>query len=146
MDACREQGLEDPTWRWDGGFVIVTFKRSGQASLEQDANTQPVPNQHSTSSIPVPHQFTTSSLPVKTLIEKATDDFMTVWQLAELCGLKDIRYFRKNYLNPTLEEGAIERLYPKQPKHPRQKYRLTEIAREWKNKKIPKKPENSPKK
>ena len=27
MDACREQGVEDPTWRWDGGFVIVTFKR-----------------------------------------------------------------------------------------------------------------------
>lgn len=23
MDACREQGVEE----WDGGFVIVTFKR-----------------------------------------------------------------------------------------------------------------------
>lgn len=27
MDACHEQGVEEPTWRWDGGFVIVTFKR-----------------------------------------------------------------------------------------------------------------------
>ncbi len=27
MDACREQGVEEPTWRWNGGFVIVTFKR-----------------------------------------------------------------------------------------------------------------------
>lgn len=27
MDACREQGLDEPMWRWDGGFVIVTFKR-----------------------------------------------------------------------------------------------------------------------
>ena len=108
MDACREQGVEDPTWRWDGGFVIVTFKRPGKASPEQGANIQPVPNQHPTSSIPVPHQYSTSSLPVKTLIEKATDDFMTVWQLAELCGLKDIRYFRKNYLNPALEEGAVK--------------------------------------
>lgn len=27
MDACREQGVEEPIWRWDGGFVIVTFKR-----------------------------------------------------------------------------------------------------------------------
>lgn len=27
MDACREQGVEEPTWRWDGSFVIVTFKR-----------------------------------------------------------------------------------------------------------------------
>ena len=23
----REQGVEEPAWRWDGGFVIVTFKR-----------------------------------------------------------------------------------------------------------------------
>lgn len=107
IDACREQGVEEPTWRWDGGFVIVTFKRPGNASPEQGANTQPVLNRHSTSSIPVHHQFSTSSLPVKALIDKATDDFMTVWQLAELCGLKDIRYFRKNYLNPALEEGAV---------------------------------------
>lgn len=27
MDTCREQGVEEPVWRWDGGFVIVTFKR-----------------------------------------------------------------------------------------------------------------------
>ena len=27
MDACREQGIEEPIWRCDGGFVIVTFKR-----------------------------------------------------------------------------------------------------------------------
>ncbi len=27
MDACREQDVEEPTWHWDGGFVIVTFKR-----------------------------------------------------------------------------------------------------------------------
>ena len=27
IDACREQGVEEPTWRSDGGFVIVTFKR-----------------------------------------------------------------------------------------------------------------------
>lgn len=70
---------------------------------------------------------------------------MTVWQLAELCGLKDIRYFRKNYLNPALEEDAIERLYPEQPKHPKQKYRLTETAKEWKNNKIPKEAKELPK-
>lgn len=27
MDACHEQNIEEPTWRWDGGFVIITFKR-----------------------------------------------------------------------------------------------------------------------
>ena len=27
IEGCREQCVEDPTWRWDGGFVYVTFKR-----------------------------------------------------------------------------------------------------------------------
>ena len=63
MDACREQGVEEPTWRWDGGFVIVTFKRpnketvSAELSSDQDTHTTPVPHQHRTSSTPVPHQF-----------------------------------------------------------------------------------------
>ena len=40
--------------------------------------------------------------------------------------------FRENYIQPALAEGAIERLYPHQPNHPKQKYRLTESAKEWK--------------
>lgn len=27
MDACKAQGVEAPTWRSDGGFVTITFKR-----------------------------------------------------------------------------------------------------------------------
>lgn len=37
MDACREQGVEEPTWRWDGGFVIVTFKRPTRNVASQEA-------------------------------------------------------------------------------------------------------------
>lgn len=150
MDACREQGVEEPTWRWDGGFVIVTFKRPGrpdnhkntatkvgigkvtaQVSSDRSTSAQP-PLNHHTSTIPVPHQFHTSSIPVQTLIEKGTDEFMTALELAALCGLKNIRHFRKYYLNPALAEGAIERLYPDRPNHPKQKYRLTAAAMEWK--------------
>lgn len=56
---------------------------------------------------------------------------MSALELANLCGLKNIRNFRKYYLNPALADGAIERLYPDQPNHPKQKYRLTEAAKEW---------------
>ena len=61
MDACREQGVEEPTWRWDGGFVIVTFKRPSKASSEKDANTTLVSNKQHTSTTPVPYQLHTSS-------------------------------------------------------------------------------------
>ena len=138
MDACREQGVEEPTWRWDGGFVIVTFKRPSKASSEKDANTTLVSNKQHTSTIPVPHQFHTSSIPVQTLIEKGTDEFMTALELADLCSLKNIRHFRKFYLNPALADGAIERLYPDTSNHPQQKYRLTEAAKEWKKNNSPK--------
>lgn len=30
IEACQEQGVEEPTWRWDGAFVYVTFKRPGK--------------------------------------------------------------------------------------------------------------------
>lgn len=32
MEACEEQGVEEPTWRWDGGFVYVTFKRPAKGA------------------------------------------------------------------------------------------------------------------
>lgn len=75
-----------------------------------------------------------------------TEDYMALNDIMAKMGIKHRPTFRENYLNPALEEGAIERMYPEQPKHPKQKYRLTEAAKEWKNKKIPKKPKNSPKK
>lgn len=143
IEACQEQGVEVPTWRWDGSFVYVTFKRP----TKEVTKTSQVPTKHeeepfnhrsstvldSTSYLPVAYQFSTSSLPVKILIDKAGEQFMSAMQLADLCQLKDIRHFRKLYLNPALEDGAIERLYPDQINHPKQKYRLTQAAKEWKS-------------
>ncbi len=44
----------------------------------------------------------------------------------ELMQLKDRENFLNNYLYPSMKEGLVEPLYPEQPKHPRQKYHLTE--------------------
>lgn len=52
---------------------------------------------------------------------------MRMKEIAELCGVKDLKYFRESYISPALEAGIIERLYPNQPKHPKQKYRLHKI-------------------
>lgn len=73
-----------------------------------------------------------SSSTVTLLIEKMDESCFSVKELIHLLGLNDVGKFRKNYLNPALADGAIERLYPDQPNHPRQKYRLTEAAKEWK--------------
>ena len=52
----------------------------------------------------------------------------------ELCPIWDSKHrtsFWKNYFLPALEDDAIEPMYPEQPNHPKQKYRLTELAKEW---------------
>ena len=56
------------------------------------------------------------------------DSYMTLKEIAELCGIRDLKYFRESYITPALEMGIIERLYPNQPKHPKQQYRLTETT------------------
>lgn len=43
IEACQEQGVEEPTWRWDGAFVYVTFKRpakhrSSTAQVQADSD------------------------------------------------------------------------------------------------------------
>lgn len=129
MDACREQGVEDPSWRCDGGFVIVTFKRP-----KYDSSTPQLGNQLGTNKEPARNQLETSSSQVKLLIAKMEESFYSVKDLINLFGLSDVRKFRKNYIQPALAEGAIERLYPDRPNHPKQKYRLTDLAKEWKKK------------
>lgn len=40
--------------------------------------------------------------------------------------LRDKSHFLKNYLYPAIGLKLLEPLYPEQPKHPKQKYHLTE--------------------
>ena len=60
------------------------------------------------------------------------DQIYSIRELTELCGYTDPKHFREGYINPALAENAIVRLYADQPNHPKQKYRLTEAAKEWK--------------
>ena len=44
----------------------------------------------------------------------------------EKLQLNNRRYFTKKYLKIAVIEGVVDPLYPDQPKHPKQKYWLTE--------------------
>ena len=48
-------------------------------------------------------------------------------------NLKDRKSFLHSYLYPAIENGLVEPIYPNQPKHPKQKYRLTEKGKQHKN-------------
>jgi len=116
IDACKRQNVPEPTWSMQGGFVIVTFKRLTEG----------------TSTIQAPSKYHPSTIQVQKLIESMSNDYMTMSEMMNTCGMRSRMTFRENYVIPASEEGAIERKYPNLPNHPHQQYRLTDKAKEWK--------------
>ena len=147
IEACREQGVEEPSWRWDGGFVYVTFKRpvkddSSTAQVPSKEDDKPFNYRPTTAQPPAKDDLSTtqarpkydpSTTQVSQLIKLMGEDYMSLKDIMLLFNLNSAKRFRENYLTPALSDGAIERLYPDQLKHPKQKYRLTEVAKEWKS-------------
>ncbi|MBD5207846.1 MAG: ATP-dependent DNA helicase RecG, partial [Bacteroidales bacterium] len=135
IEACQEQGVEEPTWRWDGGFVYVTFKRpikQEDEPLNHRPSTDEVPPKFAPTSPQARPKFAPTSPQVIQLVQVMGDQNYSIRELTELCGYADPKHFREGYIKPALAEKAIERLYADQPNHPKQKYRLTEGAKEWK--------------
>lgn len=127
IDACRQQNVPEPIWSTQGGFVIVTFKR-----VSMDSSMAQVGLPKDPSTIQVRSKYDPSTIQVETLIKYMSNDYMTMSEIMDVCGMKSRMRFRDNYVTPALEDGAIERKYPGQPNHPKQQYRLTEKAKAWK--------------
>lgn len=64
---------------------------------------------------------------VKAVIKALRKGPLSAGDLMAALGLSHRPTFRKNYLNPALEGGWVERTEPDSPKSPTQKYRLTDL-------------------
>ena len=127
--------METPTWSSDGGFVTITFKRPDFKSViiengKEDKKTTEE-DKYRSSTVQVPLKYRPSTAQVQGMIFSMNEDYMTMNEIMSNMGFKHRTSFRENYFLPALENGAIEPLYPEQPNHPKQKYRLTELAKEW---------------
>lgn len=122
ITACKNQNVEEPTWADNGGFVRVTFIRP---------QVDPMKEVGRPSSAQVSPKFRPSSAQVQTLIEKMSNDFMSVEDMMSACGINRRRTLRESYVIPALKDGAIERKYPDSPHHPNQMYKLTDQAISW---------------
>ena len=60
------------------------------------------------------------------VITAIKDNMVSAKEIMESMKLKDKTYFLDKYLYPAIEEGYVEQQYPESPKHPKQKYMLTE--------------------
>ena len=105
VSECQRVGLPAPEFHTDGAFVWVVFR---------------------TSTTQVPHKYHTSTTQVETLVEIINEKTLSTKEMMSLLLLKNRKNFLNIYLNPSMAIDLVEPLYPEQPNHPRQKYRLTE--------------------
>lgn len=114
-EECKKAGLPEPEYRLGSGFVVLVFR---YAEDNRISTTQ------------VPHKHHTSTIQVQALVNVIGNGTYSVKEIMELLQLKNRSYFSKEYLKPSLETGLLEPIYPDQPSHPKQKYRLTDKGKE----------------
>ena len=73
-----------------------------------------------------------STAQVEKLLAVMNDDYIDVAEMMKLCSIGRRKTMHDSYIAPALADGSIERKYPEQPNHPKQMYRLTEKAKNWK--------------
>lgn len=81
----------------------------------------------------VPHKYRISGgtplIPEKAILQALSEHAMGIKELMERLNLRHRVHFLTRYITPALEKGLIVPLYPESPRHPRQKYRLTDKGR-----------------
>ena len=101
MDAYKAQNVEEPTWHDNGSFITVTFKRPdfipGTAKIDKEDKKATKED-----------KYPLSTPQVELLIQKMSDSYMSLRDMADVCDIKDLKYFRESYITPALEEGLIE--------------------------------------
>ncbi|MDE6259080.1 MAG: HTH domain-containing protein [Muribaculaceae bacterium] len=116
IEACQEQGVEEPTWRWDGGFVYVTFKRP---SYKQVSDFTQLPTKQEDGSLN--HRLGTDQVPpnlAPSTTESTTEDSKSTTEGTIETLMSSIEFTNGNTEHKILEllklDGSltIDQLYP----------------------------------
>jgi len=106
------QAYSKDCFRFSENFLRMTFPASEKLYMQDTMQDTPQ----------VALQVTPQ---VEALIKTITDEH-TRQELQNKLSLSDRENFRKNYLQPALDDGLIELTIPEKPNSSKQKYRLTE--------------------
>jgi predicted HTH transcriptional regulator len=97
--------------------------------LSSDTQEEETSGKHPTSAQQVPSKYRTSTPQVRAMLLEAFAGDATRTQLQNAAGMKDREHFRKEYLQPLLDDGLLEMTVPEKPRSSKQSYRLTETGR-----------------
>ena len=110
IDACRAQGVAEPTWDYRQGFVVVTFKRTS----EPNSDILEVPQINDINSAEVTTQKTTQKTAQKTaqkiIAAIKGNPHITIEELSFVCGLSSDSVKRR--LKQMKSRNLIRRVGP----------------------------------
>lgn len=115
ISECRRIGIPDPEFHTDGNSVWVIFRYVRKAVGYNPTVTPQLPD---SSPITTPQ--------VGKVLSAIGKQTLSTKEIMGIIGLKDKSNFLELYLYPAIRLDLVEPIYPEKPKHPRQKYRLTE--------------------
>lgn len=104
--SLKEASLQPPKFEEKQGGMLVSVMRNTSIKNAQ-----------------VPPKYRPSTAQVESLLSVLGDGEYSTTELMNLLNLSHRRNFTKFYLNPAIEAGVIEPIFPNQPRHPKQKYR-----------------------
>jgi len=117
IEKCIEYGLPVPVFQQSEIFRIIIWRKdvtaSGKSMTTPQATTQATPQ---------------ATMQVQKLLEKF-DGEMSMAEILKNLKMNNRDYVRLNYIQPALKQGLIELVYPDNPNHPQQKYRLARKRR-----------------
>ena len=119
--------------------VIFPIDEDLQALMEEEAQdtmqvTPQVPPKYPPSTMQVPCKYHASTMQVTMQVKDLLNILEEVSyreEIQEKLGLKNRDYFRKNYLNPAIEQGFVALTIPDKPTSSKQQYYLTDKGKEF---------------
>lgn len=109
--------------QWDLHNSYLHIHSTKEWSVQPNLSFRHVPEQAPEQVADLLH---TDNILVIGLIRKIGKESVSISQLMKLLELKHRPNFLEYHLYPAIKEGFVRMLYPNSPRHPRQKYLLTE--------------------
>ena len=142
-DECDRIGVERPRYLNDSHFVRIIFKRPDMSKWTHDGFANDtvatendtvgvskdkvgVSSERENSSEQSDYTQISCSPKIRELINIIGESWLSAFDLTDKLGLKSRNSFVRNRLNPALEQGYIELMYPESPKAPKQRYGLSD--------------------
>ena len=120
--ALRQNGSPEVRFETDdnNSYFLAHLDIHPEFLKELEASTTPQATPQA------PHDVFSKALGLLRVLEQGPK---TRSEILESMNLKDRKSLRENYINPALEANYIAMQYPESPKHPNQKYYLTDLGK-----------------